>query len=144
MNVSPGNQCQTINQVLKLNPTGKEYMYLIYMWVWWWECGPSYNMIYCMKISLISCYGWYLRSTVNSTCRCSRFSSLYFYTAENGHEKVLINYSLSARNSTVIVPKIWKFPVLVWQFLPFHCYFWWFSWVFGLFLPNLVNIWCIW
>ena len=29
MNVSPGNWWQTINQVLKLNPTEKEYMYLI-------------------------------------------------------------------------------------------------------------------
>ena len=71
MNVSSGNRCQSINQALKIYGQcywkKKEYMYFnIFLMVGVW---PPYNMLYCMEIALISCYGWYLRSAVNSACR---------------------------------------------------------------------------
>ena len=43
----------------------------------------------------------------------------------------------------MIFPKIWRFLVLVWQFLPFHCSVWQIPQVFRLFLSNPVNNRCI-
>ena len=55
-----------------------------------------------------------------------------FCIAKSCYEKLWL-ISLSAHNDTAIVPKIQKFPVLIWQILPFHCYFGWLTWVFRLF-----------
>ena len=45
-----------------------------------------------------------------------------FDMAENGYKRKLLIFSISAQKYSDF-PKIWKFLVLVSQFLPFHCSF---------------------
>ena len=86
-----------------INATEDEYMYFNLIWY-------GYHTIYSVvrKFARISCSGDFLFAV--------------FHMAENGYQEILLVFSISAHN-TVIVPNFWKFPVLVWQFLPFHCSF---------------------
>ena len=100
------------------------------------EYCPLNNRMYCAEFVWNSCYekiilctAWEMLVNYNSCpllCLCF---------AKNCYEKLWI-ISLSVHNNTAIVLKIWGFPVLVWQLLPFHCYFGQFSRVFRLFLPE--------
>ena len=129
--ISTENWYRVLNQVLKLiiKPPGWYHLknntciftkILTVVDIWSTE---QYNMLFRNVYGFPALGKFYIYSTKN-TCNFDQLSSYVSMSSWKVATKNFWLISLSACNDTVIVLKIWEFPVLVWQTLPFHCYFW--------------------
>ena len=130
MNVSIGNQYKAINQIFELvfklfgQYQLKENTNFLYKCIKWWKmCSTVQSDLLCrncLDFLLWVIFGFCSEIVLVGCCNFLHCISILLKMTM---KKKVINFSLSACNSTVIVPKIRECPVLVWQFLPFHCYF---------------------
>ena len=130
MIVSIANWYKVLNQVLELTTTHpgiyywKKYMYCYkyFTMVEIWST-KQYNTLYRNLHEFPALGKKFICTAQEILVVYNSCHPMSFCIAKRLLQKFLL-ISLSVHNDTVVVPKICKFPVLVWQILPFHCYFW--------------------
>ena len=110
----------------------------------------QYNILCIICMNFLLWENFFYKYSTRNTCNIYQLSSCVSLFCWKVPIKKFWLISLSVHNDTVIVPKIRGFPVLVWETLPFHCYFGQFFWLFGIFpslsrsepflIPNPMNI----